>query len=156
MSKVYSFKFVQNIPVKIDAAWDFFSDPENLKKITPAGLGFKVVSKHHGQKMYPGQIIEYKVSPFLNIPLYWMTEITHVEPKKIFIDEQRFGPYSFWHHQHHFETIEGGVKMMDILHYKIPFWFIGDLANKFFVRRNLKEIFEYRFKIIGEIFGNCE
>ena len=100
MSIIYSFKTVQNIPISLDNAWEFFSSPGNLQTITPGDLGFKIISKYHGEKMYAGQVIEYKVSPLLGIPLYWMTEITHVEHKKYFVDEQRYGPYSMWHHQH--------------------------------------------------------
>jgi ligand-binding SRPBCC domain-containing protein len=153
MSKVYSLKATQKMPVDINSAWDFFSKPDNLKDITPAALGFKVISQHHGDKMYAGQLIEYRISPVAGIPLYWMTEITHVEDKKYFVDEQRYGPYSLWHHRHHFEIIDGGVEMTDIVHYKIPFWFIGDLANAMLVRKKLKEIFEYRFKVVEEKFG---
>lgn len=154
MSKVYSLKTVQNIPVSIDKAWDFFSSPANLQAITPANLGFKIISKHHGEKMYAGQVIEYKVSPLLGIPLYWMTEITHVEYKKYFVDEQRYGPYSMWHHQHHFKVIDGGVEMTDIVHYKLPLWFLGDMANGLFVKKQLQQIFDYRFKKVEELFGN--
>jgi ligand-binding SRPBCC domain-containing protein len=82
-----------------------------------------------------------------------MTEITHVAEGKFFVDEQRYGPYSLWHHQHHFKPVEGGVEMTDIVHYKIPFWFVGDIANALFVRQQLKKIFDYRFKIIEEKFG---
>lgn len=149
----YSLKTEQKIPVDIDTAWNFFSNPANLQEITPAHLGFRILSKHHGNQMYPGQIIEYNVSPVLGIPFYWMTEITHVNEKKHFIDEQRFGPYSLWHHQHHFKEIEGGVEMTDLVHYRIPFWLLGDLANTFFVRNQLKKIFEYRYKKVNELFG---
>lgn len=154
MSKVYSLKTVQNIPVSIDKAWDFFSNPANLQAITPDNLGFRIISRHHGDKMYAGQIIEYKVSPLLGIPLYWMTEITHVEDKKYFVDEQRYGPYSMWHHQHHFKVIDGGVEMTDIIHYKLPLWFLGDMANGLFVKKQLRQIFEHRFKKVEELFGN--
>ena len=153
MSKVYSFKTIQQLPISLDAAWDFFSSPANLKKITPADMGFNVVSKYHGEKMYPGQIIEYKVSPVLGIPLYWMTEITHVQDKEYFVDEQRFGPYSMWHHQHHFKAVDGGVEMTDIVHYKLPLWFLGDIANTLFVKKQLQHIFEYRYKIVEQQFA---
>jgi ligand-binding SRPBCC domain-containing protein len=115
-------------------------------------MGFEIISKFHGSKMYAGQIIEYKVRPVLGIPIYWMTEITHVEDCKYFIDEQRFGPYSLWHHQHHFKAIEGGVEMMDIVHYKIPFWVLGDVANGLFVKKQLTNIFEYRYTAIEQLF----
>jgi ligand-binding SRPBCC domain-containing protein len=154
MSKVYSIKTVQKLPVSLDTAWDFFSSPANLKEITPANLGFNIISKHHGEKMYAGQIIEYTVKPVLGIPLYWMTEITHVEDKKYFVDEQRYGPYSMWHHQHHFKTVEGGVEMTDIVHYKLPFWFLGDIARALFVRKQLQHIFDFRYKIVTQRFNH--
>lgn len=153
MSKVYSIKTVQKLPVTLNTAWEFFSSPDNLKEITPDNLGFTVISKHHGQTMYAGQIIEYKVSPVLGIPLYWMTEITHVEDRKYFVDEQRFGPYSMWHHQHHFKEVPGGVEMTDIVHYKLPFWFLGDIAQGLFVKKQLQHIFDYRFKKVEALFG---
>lgn len=144
MSKIYSLKTVQKIPVSLAEAWDFFSRPENLQHITPPSMRFTIVSTNHGEKMFAGQIIEYKVHPILGIPLYWMTEITHVSEQKYFIDEQRFGPYKLWHHQHHFRETEGGVEMTDLVHYKLPFWFVGDWANTLLVEKQLKEIFAYR------------
>jgi ligand-binding SRPBCC domain-containing protein len=156
MSKVYSIKTIQKMPINLEMAWDFFSKPDNLKDITPINLGFNIISKYHGSTMYPGQIIEYKVSPILGIPLYWMTEITHVEDKKYFIDEQRYGPYSMWHHQHHFKAIEGGVEMTDIVHYKLPLFFLGDIANIILVKSQLRGIFNYRYKAIDEKFGKWQ
>ncbi|MBS1653269.1 MAG: SRPBCC family protein [Bacteroidetes bacterium] len=150
---VHSIKTVQKIPVSLNEAWQFFSSPANLQAITPKDMGFEIISLHHGDKMYAGQIIEYKVRPLLGIPLYWMTEITHVEDKKYFVDEQRFGPYSLWHHQHHFKEIDGGVEMTDIVHYKLPLWFVGDIAHALFVRKKLNNIFTYRFNKIEELFG---
>lgn len=150
---VHSIKTVQKIPVSLNEAWQFFSSPANLQAITPKDMGFEIISLHHGDIMYAGQIIEYKVRPLLGIPLYWMTEITHVEDKKYFVDEQRFGPYSLWHHQHHFKEIDGGVEMTDIVHYKLPLWFVGDIAHALFVRKKLNNIFTYRFNKIEELFG---
>jgi ligand-binding SRPBCC domain-containing protein len=156
MSKVYSLKTAQKLPISLNEAWDFFSSPANLQKITPANMGFQIISKHHGEVMYAGQIIEYKVKPVLGIPLYWMTEITQVVDKKFFIDEQRYGPYSLWHHQHHFKAVDGGVEMTDIVHYKLPFWFLGDIANTLFVKKQLDEIFDFRFKKVEELFGKMK
>ena len=150
---VYSIRKVQRLPVSLQEAWDFFSSPANLQTITPAGMGFNIISKHHGEKMYAGQLIEYKVRPVLNIPVYWMTEITHVVDQKYFVDEQRYGPYAMWHHQHHFTEVEGGVEMIDLVHYKIPYWFIGDIANSLFVEKKLNEIFDYRKQKVEELFG---
>jgi ligand-binding SRPBCC domain-containing protein len=141
------------MPITLDEAWEFFSRPDNLKNITPTNLGFNIISKHQGETMYAGQIIEYIVKPILGIPLYWMTEITQVVNKQYFIDEQRFGPYAMWHHQHHFKAIEGGVEMTDIVHYKIPFWFLGDIANTLFVKAQVKNIFEFRFAATEKKFG---
>ena len=149
----HTIKTVQKIPVSLDEAWAFFSNPANLQAITPEGMGFTIVSKHHGEMMYAGQLIEYTVKPVAGIPLYWMTEITQVKDRAYFIDEQRFGPYSLWHHQHHFREIPGGVEMTDIIHYKNPLGFLGRIANTLFVKNKLKDIFDFRFKKVEELFG---
>lgn len=150
---VHSIKTVQQIPADLQTVWAFFSNPQNLKEITPDNLGFNVISKHHGNTIYAGQIIEYTVSPLLGIPLYWMTEITHVKDHTYFVDEQRYGPYSMWHHQHHFKAIEGGVEMTDIVHYKNPLWLLGEVANTLFVRKQLEGIFSFRYRKTNEVFG---
>ena len=149
----FSLKTIQKIPVDPETAWLFFSNPANLKVITPENLDFRVLSKHHSDKMYPGQIIEYTIRPLLGIPVYWMTEITHVQNMQYFIDEQRIGPYWFWHHQHHFKKIEGGVEMTDIVHYRNPLGFLGNIANSLFVKKQLETIFTYRFSRVEELFG---
>jgi ligand-binding SRPBCC domain-containing protein len=154
MSKVYQIKKIQTIPASIEKVWEFFSAPENLKTITPPHLDFKILSEKKQDIMYAGELIEYTIKPILGIPRYWMTEITQVEPMKYFIDEQRYGPYSFWHHQHHFKEINNGVEMNDIVHYKIPFWFLGDIANSLFVRSELEKIFDFRKVVTERIFGN--
>ena len=149
----FTFRTVQNIPIEIEKAWSFFSSPNNLQAITPSNLGFKVISRHLGKNIYAGQIIEYTVKPILGIPIYWMTEITHVRENQYFIDEQRFGPYKLWHHQHHFREIEGGVEMTDIVHYRNPLGFLGNIANRLFVKDQLKDIFGFRFQKVEELFG---
>ena len=149
----YSIKAVQQIPVSLEKAWAFFADPANLAGITPANMGFKVISKHHGNQIYAGQIIEYKVRPLLNIPWYWMTEITHVKDMQYFVDEQRKGPYSLWHHQHHFKAIEKGVEMTDIVHYRLPFGFIGKMVHFIFVKKKLEEIFLFRKEAVEKTLG---
>lgn len=152
--KSYQFKFTQKLPLSLDEVWDFFSSPLNLEKITPDDMAFDVTSIiDTQQKMYAGMIITYKVSPLFGIKLNWMTEITQVEYKKYFIDEQRFGPFKFWHHQHHFAAIENGVEMTDILTYGLPFGFIGEAANAVLVKNKIKEIFEFREKKTTELFG---
>jgi len=153
--KSYQLNFEQLLPIPLEEAWSFFSSPMNLAKITPPEMAFTVTSnKEQSEKMYPGMIITYKVSPVFNIKLNWMTEITHVNEGKYFIDEQRFGPYQFWHHQHHFKAVNGGTLMSDILTYGLPFGPIGQLANSIFVGNKVKEIFEFRKKKVIELFGD--
>jgi ligand-binding SRPBCC domain-containing protein len=148
-----SLKRIQVLPITLEKAWDFFSDPGNLATITPEGMGFHILSSERPKRMYAGQLIEYTVSPVLGIPMYWMTEITHVVEGKYFIDEQRFGPYALWHHQHHFREVEGGVEMTDIIHYKIPLGPLGILADRLFVRKKLEAIFDYRYVAVDKLFG---
>lgn len=144
-------EFVQFVPASLDVVWDFFSSPENLSKITPPSMGFIITSPPQNQ-MYAGMFISYKVSPLLGIKLNWVTEITQVEKLKFFVDEQRLGPYSIWHHEHHFKAVEGGVEMHDILHYLVPFGFIGRIADALFVHSKVKEIFAFREKNISAFF----
>jgi len=152
--KTYRIEFTQEIPVSLDTAWDFFSSPLNLAEITPKDMTFDVTTPNMANtKMYPGLIITYKVSPLLGIKLNWMTEITHVKDKEYFIDEQRFGPFAFWHHQHHFLGTENGVLMKDLLHYGIGWGPIGLLANSLVVENKIKGIFDFRYKKVEEIFG---
>ena len=149
----YTLKRIQRLPISLDTAWSFFSSPKNLSQITPAYMKFKITSEFFADKMYPGEIITYTVSPVANIPLNWMTEITHVKDGEYFIDEQRFGPYSLWHHQHHFKVIDGGIEMTDIVNYKIPFWIFGELAHSLFIKKQLQTIFSYRYKWLEDKFG---
>ena len=144
--------FTQELPISLDEAWGFFSDPVNLKEITPAKMGFVVTSTRHGEKMYAGQIIRYIVRPLFGVPLKWCTEITHVTDKQYFVDEQRFGPYAFWHHQHRFTEVPGGVLMEDILHYKLPFGFLGNIVDALLVKNEILGIFAYRKKVLKERF----
>jgi ligand-binding SRPBCC domain-containing protein len=153
--KIYPLKSETFLPTTLDKAWDFFSSPLNLEKITPPDMNFVVTSDYEqGSKVYPGMIITYKVSPLLGIKMNWMTEITHVKAKEYFVDEQRFGPYALWHHQHHFKEVDGGVQMTDLVHYAIPYGFIGRLANTLIVKNKLKKVFAYRKEAIVHLFGS--
>lgn len=149
--KIYQLKRVQNLPIGIEEAWKFFSNPNNLSVITPEWLNFKVTSKLP-DKMYTGMIISYKVHPVLAIPNTWVTEITHVKEPHYFVDEQRFGPYKFWHHQHHFKEIESGIEMTDIVNYALPFDPLSRFINSFLVEKKVKEIFRFREKKLEELF----
>lgn len=145
------FEYTQFVPASLDVVWDFFSSPANLSKITPPEMGFIITSPKPAE-MYAGMLITYKVRPALGIKLGWVTEITQINHRKYFIDEQRRGPYSIWHHEHHFKEVKGGVEMRDILYYAIPFGFLGKIANLIFVRNKVKQIFSFRKKLIEELF----
>ncbi|MGB4774979.1 MAG: SRPBCC family protein [Daejeonella sp.] len=152
--KTYSLRFSQNLPVSLKTAWDFFSSPANLAKITPPEIGFTITSDFKpDQKMYPGMLITYKVSPLFGIKMNWMTEITHVKEYEYFVDEQRFGPYALWHHQHHFKEIPAGIEMTDLLDYALPYGFIGRIAQHLLVKKELKKVFDYRVAKVEELFG---
>ncbi len=149
----YQLVTTQKLPVSINEIWEFISAPDNLKGITPKQMGFIVTSNSGGGKMYPGMIITYKVSPLFGIKLNWMTEITHVKDQEYFVDEQRQGPYSMWHHEHKIEAIDGGVLMTDILTYSPPFGFLGAIANSILIKNKIKQIFDFRTVALEKRFG---
>ncbi len=149
----YQFQKQQKIISTIDEIWDFISSPANLKEITPDYMGFDITTKNLPDKMYAGMVISYEVSPLLGIKTTWVTEITHIIEKKYFVDEQRVGPYSLWHHQHIIEPIEDGVLMTDIVSYQPPFGFFGAIANALILKNKLNEIFDFRTKAIESKFG---
>lgn len=132
----------------MEELWDFISSPGNLKEITPDYMGFDITSDELPDKMYPGMIISYKVSPLPGFKTTWVTEITQVKDNHFFVDEQRVGPYKMWHHQHILEESEDGVLMKDIVTYQPPFGIIGAMANKLIIEKKLREIFAYRKKAI--------
>jgi ligand-binding SRPBCC domain-containing protein len=150
--KVKYREWKQVLPKPQEEVWSFFAHPDNLSKLTPSGVGFKMLSDLKGKAIYPGMIIEHRVSPILGIPLYWMTEITQVAPFQYFIDEQRFGPYAFWHHQHHFEAVAEGTLMTDKLHYKVPYGILGTIADSVFVGATIDQIFNFRQKTLLDYF----
>jgi ligand-binding SRPBCC domain-containing protein len=153
MGKIYRLQYEQILNTSMDIAWTFFSRADNLEKITPSYMRYVVTSPPTDMPVYAGQIITYVIRPVLGIPLRWMTEITHVVEGKYFIDEQRQGPYCFWHHQHHFEEAPEGVKMTDVVHYSMPLGILGNLAHALFVQRQLRDIFAFRRAAIERIFG---
>jgi ligand-binding SRPBCC domain-containing protein len=151
--RVYQIIKEQLINASLESVWNFFSHPANLQRITPEHMRFGVTSGELPDQIYAGQIITYKVAPLFGIPLFWMTEITHVEPLRMFVDEQRRGPYRLWHHEHHFsQTADGKVLMRDIIYYQLPLGFLGVLAHKLFVRKQLADIFEYREAQVSAFF----
>jgi ligand-binding SRPBCC domain-containing protein len=144
-------EFEQLLPLSLEEAWSFFSSPANLNKITPDDLDFRIIGSLPDH-MYQGMLIRYKIKPMLNIPVDWVTEITMIKDKSFFIDEQRKGPYKIWHHEHHFKAVEGGVLMTDKLYYDIGMGFIGTLAGRLWVDKQVEKIFTFRKKRLNELF----
>ena len=153
--KIYTLHATQRLPITMSEAWEFLSDPKNLKVITPDYMGFHILSGAD-RPMYAGQIIQYIVTPVMGIKTKWVTEITHVKDMTYFVDEQRFGPYALWHHKHFIKEIEGGVEMEDIIDYKLPLGWLGQLAHPILVKPKLKEIFDYRRTKLNELFGELK
>jgi len=150
----YQLHQTQLLHTSIEEAWDFIANPANLKVITPDYMGFDIVDEAQlPAKMYPGMLIGYKVSPFLGLKLDWLTEITQVVSHRFFIDEQRVGPYTLWHHQHRIEPVDGGVLMTDQVTYKPPFGLLGALANRLLIANKLQEIFGYRRQKLHHLFN---
>ncbi len=149
---IYTLERTELVPIPIKDAWDFFSNPNNLLKITPPQLGLSITSGKQG-RIYDGMIITYSVNlaPFLRSN--WVTEITHLSALEYFVDEQRFGPYSFWHHKHFFTEKEGSTEVRDLVHYRLPLGLLGRVANALFVRKQLDFIFDYRSSKLDELFG---
>ena len=150
--RIHTLEQEQLLPITIEQAWDFFSSPANLDEITPDDLGFKITSKPEA-RMFEGQIITYRVRIAPALSVNWVTEIKCVEPGVSFIDEQRFGPYRFWHHRHTFEPVAEGVRMRDQVHYALPFGPLGTIAHAVFVRRKLRWIFDCRRQILERKFS---
>jgi ligand-binding SRPBCC domain-containing protein len=151
--KIYTLAKSQIIHSSIEQCWAFFSNPANLVKITPSSLDFRVLS-HVPARIYSGLMIQYRVRPLLGIPATWLTEITGVTEPHYFVDEQRVGPYKIWHHEHFFKQLDGSrVEIRDLIHYVMPFGFLGGIVHELIVKKDLERIFSYREKIVGEIFG---
>ncbi|MBS0629393.1 MAG: SRPBCC family protein [Verrucomicrobia bacterium] len=146
-------KYRQILPISVDQAWEFFSSPTNLKTITPNYLQFEMTSQEEEKQMYAGQMIIYRIRPLWQIPIKWVTEITHVQKPLYFIDEQRFGPYNFWHHEHRFKPVPGGTEISDMIYYKLPLGPLGSLINRLKVRKDLENIFAFRKAKLEELFG---
>lgn len=151
--KVYTLRKQQFLPISLEKAWHFFSNPKNLARITPPQMGFKILSiSAPSDTTFAGQIIHYKINLPPGIPATWVTEITHVEQPIRFVDEQRKGPYRLWHHQHWFKEVPGGVEMHDEVNYALPMGILGRIAHQLFVERQLHAIFDYRFKVLDNEF----
>lgn len=150
--KLYHIDAVQRVPIPLEQAWEFFSNPSNLAQLTPEEIGFEITGDL-SDSMYPGQILTYNVRPLAGIKMQWATRILQVEPMQYFIDDQLTGPYEIWHHQHHFKAIKGGTEIRDIVHYAIPWYALGPIGHTIAIQPKLYEIFAYRESKTIELFG---
>jgi len=151
--KIYTLKKIQNFPITLEKCWDFFSNPSNLELVTPPELGLEIISELP-DTIYPGMIIQYNVSPLLGIKQTCVTEITHIKEPEYFIDEQKIGPYTFWHHQHHFKKIKDDmIETSDIINYSLPFDPFSRIIHNLFISKRLNYIFDYREKVLSQKFG---
>lgn len=150
--KMYRLTNTQKLPISLDEAWEFLSNPTQLENITTDELSFQ---KLHDipDKMYEGMLMQLRLKPFLGIPIDWLTEITHIKEKEYFIDEQRVGPFRFWHHEHRVLPIEGGVEIQDTVHYVMPFSIFGRFVHWLFLRKQVENIFIYREETMEKVFG---
>ncbi len=151
--KIYTLNYTQELPISIDKAWEFFSNPQNLLKITPPDMKFELLTELSSQPILEGMLINYTVRPLLNIPLGWTTKITHVNAPHSFSDIQLKGPYKLWNHTHTFTTTPTGVLMTDKIEYALPLGILGQLGNVLFVHKKVQGIFDYRKTILKQLFN---
>lgn len=151
---MHQLKTRQIVHAPIERVWEFFSRPDNLNLLTPLELHFRILSGDE-RDMHNGQIISYaiRILPFVRVG--WVTEIKHVVPMQSFVDEQRIGPYRLWHHTHEFRQVDGGVEILDTVHYALPFGIFGGFVHWLWVRRRLNFIFGYRQKRMVELLSDA-
>lgn len=154
MSRIYRLESIQKIPGSKEDLWKYFSDPRNLFSITPSSLNLKMTGKDNSNQLHTGQTIHYVVRPLFGIPMKWTTEIIELDPGRMFVDVQKKGPYKLWKHRHVFNQIDGGVEMVDIVDYRLPFGYAGDMVHSLMVKKKLKQIFDYRYQVVNNLFGN--
>ena len=152
----YKLKREQQLNCSVESAWNFFSSPHNLSRITPKDMGFVVLSDLPEGAIYKGMIIDYTVSPVLGIPLKWQTEITAVNYQENFTDFQKKGPYKLWRHHHEFIPNQNGVLMIDTVDYELPFGVIGRIVHGLMVRKKLQHIFDYRHQVLEQLFNQLK
>ena len=149
--KIHRFESVQILPISLSEAWGFFSTPANLDDMTPPELAFETLSGGD-EAMFPGQIIVHRIQILPGIWSQWVTEIVEVADGHYFIDEQRSGPYRFWHHLHRFESCPEGVRILDRVHYALPFHPFSAPFHGLFIQPKLEQIFQFRREILERRF----
>lgn len=150
---IHTFQQTQIIDAPLAECWNFFSNPGNLVRITPPALGIEVITDT-GDRVYAGLLIQYRVRPLFGIPMNWLTEITHVEERRRFVDEQRAGPYRLWHHEHNFSELDRSrTEVKDVVHYVLPFSPLSEVFHRWLVEPELHKIFAYRERETTAIFS---
>jgi len=150
--KKFELKREQFLPVSVGEAWKFFCDPRNLAKMTPPDMNFRILTDLDGGEIYEGMLIEYKVTPIRGFEVGWLTLITKVRERESFVDTQKKGPYELWEHTHTFRAVQGGVMMTDHVVYALPLGLLGRAAHALFVRKRLLDIFDYRYRVLSEMY----
>lgn len=150
--KIYTLIRQQFLPVSLNEAWDFFSNPKNLSVITPPDMQFHVLTSLNGSPIYTGMVIDYTLRPMLHIPVRWQTLIKDVDAPHQFVDTQSRGPYSLWEHTHTFVEQQGGVLMTDTVRYALPLGILGRLMHRLTVHKRLLHIFNFRYRKLEELF----
>jgi ligand-binding SRPBCC domain-containing protein len=146
--KVHLLARDQWLAAPLDAVFAFFSDAANLDAITPAWVGFRILTPLPIE-MRPGARIDYRLR-LAGVPVRWRTRISVWDPPRGFIDVQESGPFALWEHQHRFEPHGDGVLMQDRVRYALPFGPLGSVAHAVAVRAALAAIFDHRFACVGE------
>ena len=159
--KIYEVSYTQKLPTTLDKAWAYFTNPDNLEVLTPKDMGLrnKVSAKeilvHSDNSLYIGKLITHniKLLPFLPFRMDWVSEITHLESKHYFVDQQVTGPYAYWHHTHIFREIPQGIEAIDVIRYALPLGVLGRMMQPVFIQPKLQEVFAFRHKILEAHFG---
>lgn len=149
---LYRIERSQVLPISIDTAWQFFSSPGNLPLITPPWLNLKIIGPVSAH-MQAGMLIHYHVTPLFGLRMSWLSEITHVDAPRFFVDEQRLGPYRLWHHEHFFHRCDAGVQVDDIVTYALKYASMGTLVHAIWIQKRLQMIFDYRSSALHRRFG---
>ena len=149
---VYQIENCLYLPISKQEAWEFISDPNNLLKITPEKVHFRILNPRE-EGFYPGQVFAYQLRPLPGYSTQWVSEISHIQEGEYFIDIQLQGPYKLWHHQHHIREVDEGVELRDLVHYSMPFGMLGRLAQALFVKTQLRNTFRYREEKLKSFFG---
>lgn len=152
--KTYTLERQQWVASPLPEVFDFFSRAENLQRLTPPWMHFRILTPQP-MAMKPGALIDYALRVH-GLPVRWRTKIETWSPPFSFVDTQLKGPYRLWHHTHRFTEWNGGTMIDDVVHYALPFGLLGQLAHWLQVSRDLAQIFQYRAKVVRELFPSVK